>query len=161
MEQDKVESAAINDAVENNQEILPSHSTTESTPHTLVQSSSSEYILTEETERLKRAMNEPAGIEYIYQKISKSRLLEKVIKFQILAFLYAAKIDKKILDATKGATAVFFQEPLSRVDTTDLFQQLQKIDDDKLEQLVNSNIKSIIEDQGIYTILFFTELVKL
>ena len=57
--------------------------------------------------------------------------------------------------------AVFFQEPLSKVDTTDLFQQLQKIDDDKLEQFVNSNIKSVIEDQGIYAVFFFTELVKL
>ena len=28
------------------------------------------------------------------------------------------KIDKKLLDATKGM-AVFFQEPLSKVDTTD------------------------------------------
>ena len=84
-------------------------------------------------------MNKPAGIEYIYQKISKSRLLEKVIKFQMLAFLYAAKINKKLLDVTKGAPAVFFQGPPSRVDTADSFQQLQKIDDDRLEQLVDSD----------------------
>ena len=50
VEQDKVESAAINDAVENNPEIQPSHSTTESTPHTLVQSSSSEQDEEEEEE---------------------------------------------------------------------------------------------------------------
>ena len=121
----------------------------------------SAYILSEETEKLKRALDKPAGVEYIYRKVSKSRLLEKGIKFLMLVFLYAAKIDKKSLDVTKGATAVFFQEPPSRADTTDVFQELQKIDDDRLEQLVESKIKSIIEDQRIYTILFFTELVKL
>jgi hypothetical protein len=50
VEQDKVESAAINDAVEKNPEIQLSHSTTESTPHTLVQSSSSEQDEEEEEE---------------------------------------------------------------------------------------------------------------
>jgi hypothetical protein len=69
----------------------------------------SAYILAEETERLKRALEKPAGIEYIYQKVSKSRLLEEVIKFQILAFLYAAKIDKKLLDATKGVLRFSFR----------------------------------------------------
>ena len=89
------------------------------------------YILADDVERLKRAMEKPDGIEYLYRKVIKSGLAEKLFKFQLLAFLYAADCQ-------------------SRVDTANLFQRLQKMDDDKLEQLIDSQMNSIVEDRGYY-----------
>lgn len=119
------------------------------------------YVLADDIERLKRAMKKPGSFEYLYKELIKSGLDEKLFKFQHLAFLHAAKMDKRVLDMALGAGAIFFQEPQNRVDTAKLFQQLQQIDDNKLEQSVDSQIKSIIEDRGYYSILFFAGLFKL
>jgi hypothetical protein len=119
------------------------------------------YILSNDIERLKRAMEKPAGIEYLYRKMIESGLAEKLFKFQQLAFLYAAKRNKRILDLSMGAGAAFFQESPSGADTTKLFQQLQQVDDNKLEQVIDSQIKSMVEDRGYYAMLFFAGLLKL
>jgi hypothetical protein len=119
------------------------------------------YILADDVERLKKAMEKPGSIEYLYRKIMKSRLAEKLFKFQALAFLHAAMLDKRVLDIAMGAGAKFFQEPQSRVDTAKSFQQLQQIDDSQLEQAIDGRIKSIVEDRGYYGMLSLAGLFKL
>jgi hypothetical protein len=120
----------------------------------------SAYTVAGEVERLKKAMKKPGGIDYLYRKLIKSGLAENMFKFMLLAFLYAAKMDKKILDMTMGAGAAFLQESQSRVNTTNNFQRLQKIDESKLEPAIESQIKSIVKDQGYYVMLFFAGLFK-
>jgi hypothetical protein len=60
-----------------------------------------------------------------------------------------------------GAGASFFQESQGTVDTAKAFQQLQQIDDNKLEQTIDSQIKSIVEDRGYYSMLSLAGLLKL
>src|SRR6185437_425797 len=119
------------------------------------------YILADDVERLKRAMEKTGSIEYLYREMIKSGLAEKLFKFHALAFLHAAKLDKRVLDMAIGAGASFFQESQGIVDTAKAFQQLQQIDDNKLEQTIDSQIKSIVEDRGYYSMLSLAGLLKL
>jgi hypothetical protein len=119
------------------------------------------YILADDVERLKRAMEKTGSIEYLYREMIKSGLAEKLFKFHALAFLHAAKLDKRVLDMAIGAGASFFQESQGTVDTAKAFQQLQQIDDNKLEQTIDSQIKSIVEDRGYYSMLSLAGLLKL
>jgi hypothetical protein len=119
------------------------------------------YILADDVERLKKAMEKPGSIEYLYRKIMISGLAEKLSKFQALAFLHAAKLDKRVLDMALGTGANFFQESQNRVDTAKSFQQLHQTDDSILEQRVNSQIKSVVEDRGYYSMLSLVGLFKL
>jgi hypothetical protein len=119
------------------------------------------YILADDVERLKRAMEKTGSIEYLYREMIKSGLAEKLFKFHALAFLHAAKLDKRVLDMAIGAGASFFQESQGTVNTAKAFQQLQQIDDNKLEQTIDSQIKSIVEDRGYYSMLSLAGLLKL
>ena len=119
------------------------------------------YILADDVERLKKAMEKPGSIEYLYRKIMISGLAEKLFKFHALAFLHAAKLDKRVLDMALGTGANFFQESQSRVDTAKSFQQLRQTDDSILEQYVDSQTKSIVEDPGYYSMLSLAGLFKL
>jgi hypothetical protein len=121
----------------------------------------SAYILADEVERLKKVMEKPGSIEYLYQRMIESGLAEKLFRFELLAFLYAAKMDKSVLEMTMGVGWAFFQESPNRIDTAKSFQQLQQIDDNKLEKGIDNQIKSIIEDRGYYVMLFFAGLLKL
>lgn len=106
-------------------------------------------------------MEKPGSIEYLYQRMIESGLAEKLFRFELLAFLYAAKMDKSVLEMTMGVGWAFFQESPNRIDTAKSFQQLQQIDDNKLEKGIDNQIKSIIEDRGYYVMLFFAGLLKL
>jgi hypothetical protein len=119
------------------------------------------YILFNDIERLKGSMEKPASIEYLYQKMIESGLAEQLFRFQLLAFFLAAKIDRRILDISMEAGAAFFQESPSGTDTTKLFQRLQLLDDNKLEQEIDNQIKDIVENRDYYAMLFFAGLFKL
>jgi hypothetical protein len=119
------------------------------------------YTLADDIEKLKRAMEKPGSIEYLYQELIKSGLAERLFKFLLLAFLYSAKIDKKILATAMVVAAAFSQDSQIRIDTAESFRQLQQIDDNKLEEYVEGRIKSIIEDRDYYCMLFIGGLIKL
>ncbi len=119
------------------------------------------YILADDVERLKKAMEKPSSIEYLYRKIMITGLAEKLFKFHALAFLHAAKLDKRVLDMALGTGANFFQEAQSRVDTAKTFQQLQQTDDSILKQHIDSQIKLIVEDPSYYSMLSLAGLFKL
>jgi hypothetical protein len=121
----------------------------------------SSYVIAAEVQRLKVALKKPCSIDYLNKKLIKSDLVSKLYRFIILAFLHAAKKDRKVLDMAIGVGTTFFQESQNRTEVDNFFQQLQCLDDILLENAINSKIKSIIEDHDFYAILYFTGLVNL
>jgi hypothetical protein len=121
----------------------------------------SSYVITAEVERLKEAMKKPASIEYLNKKLIKSDLIFKLFRFITLAFLHAARKERKVLDMAIGVGTTFFQESQSRTEVDSFFQELQCFDDAQLENAADSIIKSIFEDHDFYAIVYFTGLVNL
>jgi hypothetical protein len=124
----------------------------------------SAYIVTADVEKLKKAMKKPRALDFLYDKIIKSGLAHKLAKFSMLAFLYAAKMDERVIHMLMGFGASFFQDNVTEGDTANfnvIFQKLQMIDDNQLEQLADSIAKSAIEDRGYYALLFMAGLLKL
>jgi hypothetical protein len=124
----------------------------------------SAYKVTQVVEKLKKAMEKPGAIDFLYDKIIKSGLAHKLAKFNILAFLYAAKMDEKVFHRLMGVGASFFQDNITEKDTTNfkvIFERLQMINDYQLEQLADSIAKSAVENRGYYALLFMTGLLKL
>jgi hypothetical protein len=121
----------------------------------------SSYIIADDIQKLKNALGKPPSIDYLNKKLIKSDLVPKLVKFQLLAFYYAVKKDRSVFDMLIGAAARFFQESESRIDIDNFYQHIKSIDDTELENLVDSEISSIIEDHNIYAVVFFTALLKL
>jgi hypothetical protein len=70
----------------------------------------------------------------------------KVFTSQILVFLHAARTNEKILNMTLSAGAISFRILKTGIVNTALFQQLQNFTNTALEQLVESEIKSRIQN---------------
>jgi hypothetical protein len=125
----------------------------------------SAYIVTEEVEKLKKAMNKPQAIDFLYNKIIRSRLAHKLAKYNFSAFLYAAKMsDESGIHRMMKAGASFFQNTTTQQDSASfktMFLQLQRIDDNQLEQIADDLAKSAIEDPGYNALLFMGGLLKM
>lgn len=122
------------------------------------------YIMTEEVEKLKKAMEKPQALDFLYDKIIKSGIAHILAKFNFSAFLYAAKMDERVIYKLMGAEATFFQETTTDRDIANFkvsLQQLQGVDDEELEQLADHMAKSATEDRGYYALLFMAGLLKL
>jgi hypothetical protein len=124
----------------------------------------SAYIITEEVEKLKKTIEKPQALDFLYDKIIKSGIAHKLAKFNFSAFLYAAKMDERVIYKLMEAEATFFQDTTTDSDIANfkvILQQLQRVDDDQLEQLADNMAKSAIEDRGYYALLFMAGLLKL
>lgn len=124
----------------------------------------SAYIVTEKVEKLKKAIEKPQALDFLYDKVIKSGIAHQLAKFGFSAFLYAAKMDERVIYKLMGAEASFFQDTITDRDIANFkvtLQQLQGVDDEKLEQLADHMAKSAIEDRKYYALLFLTGLLKL
>lgn len=124
----------------------------------------SAYKATEEVEKLKKAMEKPGAIDFLYGKIIRSHLAHKLAKFKILAFLHAAKIDETALHKMMGIGASLMQDDIKEQDTANfklIHQGLQLFDDNQLEQYADNLAKSLIEDRGYYALLYIAGFLKL
>jgi hypothetical protein len=124
----------------------------------------SAYKLTEEVEKLNEVMKKPGAIDFLYEKVIKSGLAHKLAKYNMLAWLHAAKINETILHRAMGAGASLFQDNIKEEDTANfkhIHRRLQLLDDNKLEQYADNIAKSLIEVRGYYALLFIAGLLKL
>jgi hypothetical protein len=124
----------------------------------------SAYIVTEKVEKLKKAMEKPQALDFLYDKVIKSGIAHQLAKFNFSAFLYAAKMDERVIYKLMGAEASLFQDTITDKDIGNFkvtLQQLQGVDDDQLEQLADHMAKSAIEDRKYYALLFLAGLLKL
>jgi hypothetical protein len=124
----------------------------------------SAYKVTEEVKKLKRAMEKPGAIDFLYEKIIKSGLAHKLAKFNMLAVLHTAKIDETALHKLMGIGASLMQDNIKQQGTTSfklLHQALQLFDDNQLEQYADYIAKLLIEDRGYYALLSISGLLKL
>ena len=109
-------------------------------------------------------MEKPEALDYLYNKVIRSRLAHKLAKFIFLIFLHGAKMNEKFLISMMGVGASFFQESQTSdgiASFRDMFQQLQKLDDKQLEEIADKLAKDAIEDRGYYRVLFMPGLLKL
>jgi hypothetical protein len=79
----------------------------------------SAYKVSDEVQKLKKVMAKPEALDYLCNKVIKSDLAYKLAKFNFLAFLHAAKMNKKIVECTMGVGASLLQEGFTNEDVTD------------------------------------------
>ena len=97
----------------------------------------SAYKTTEEVEKLKKTIEKPKAIEYVYEKIMSSNLPHRFAKFILLAFFHMAKLDEVSLHKMMGIGEVMIKDDIKQIDKSDLvnFQRfLRRFDDHQLEQ---------------------------
>jgi DNA-binding Lrp family transcriptional regulator len=108
------------------------------------------YKVTQEFEKLKNVMEKPGAVELLYEQIAKSGLAYKLMKFQHLAFLHAAKIDERVLPTIIGFGSSFLQDGLNEKDIEDFkasYQQLKSLDDNQIEELADYSAKALTESR--------------
>ncbi len=125
----------------------------------------SAYKLSDELQKLKKAMTRPAALDYLCDKVIRSGLAIKLAKFNFLAFLHAAKMNKKILECTIGVGASLFQEGFTKEDVNffrDTSEQLSTKDDNQLAEIADKIAEAAASDPQYYNIvLFMAGLLKL
>jgi hypothetical protein len=124
----------------------------------------SAYKVTEEVKKLKKAMEKPGAIDFLYEKIIKSGLAQKLEKFKTLAFLHAIKMDETAGHKMVAVVASLVQGNVREEDTAKLkllHQGFQLVDDNQLEQWADNIAKSLIEDRGYYELLSIAGFLKL
>jgi hypothetical protein len=107
--------------------------------------------------KLKKAMEKPGALDFLYNKVIRSGLAHQLAKFQMLAFLNAAKMSESAIHNMIGAGASFFQDKIDEEDADQSFkimhQNLQLCDDNQLDKYADNMAKSLIEDRGYYALL--------
>jgi len=124
----------------------------------------SAYKVTEEVKKLKKAMEKPGAIDFLYEKLIKTGLAHKLAKFKMSACLHAAKMDEKALHKMMGIEAFLMQDDIRQEDTANfklLHQRFQLFDDNQIEQYADNIAKSSIEDRGYYALLSIAGFLKL
>jgi hypothetical protein len=124
----------------------------------------SAYKVTEEVEKLKKAMKKPGSIDYLYEKIINSNLAHKIEKFNMSALFHATKIDETAIHKLMGVEAALIQGNIKEENTADfrlLHKGFQLVDDNQLEQLADNVAKSLIEVRGYYELLSISGFLKL
>lgn len=111
------------------------------------------YMATEKVEKVKRLMQKPAAIDLFYKRLLRSDLANRFFRFNLLAFLYASKTDKRVIHRMAGLGASFSQQDIDVDDFKATFEILQTFDDRQMEQYADSLIKCAI-DKGRYATLF-------
>ena len=105
----------------------------------------SAYIVTEEVEKLKKAIEKPQALDFLYDKVIKSGIAHQLmVKFGFSAFLYAREMDQRVIYKLMGAEESLFQDTITDKDIANFkvtLQQLQRVDDEKLEQLADHMAK--------------------
>ena len=124
----------------------------------------SDYKVTEEVEKLKKVMEKPGAIDFLYEKIINSGLAHKIEKFKMSAFFYATKKDEPAVHKMMGVGASHIQGNIKEEDTANfalLHKGFQLVDDNQLEQWADNIAKSLIEDRGYYELLSISGFLKL
>jgi hypothetical protein len=117
------------------------------------------YKLTEEFEKLKNVIEKPEAVEILYEEIAKSGLAHKLIRFLLLAFWHAAKMDEKYFGTGVGYGAALFQDTLEeedRIKFKAIHKSLQELDNRQLEQLADGYVDLILHDSRFYQALIFS-----
>ena len=73
----------------------------------------SSYIIADEGQKLKEVLKKPGSIGYLNKKLIKYDLVFKLFRFLMLAFLHAAKKDRKVLNMAIGVGTTFLLESSS------------------------------------------------
>jgi hypothetical protein len=122
------------------------------------------YLVKEDTEKLKRAMEKPEALDYLYNKVVMSGLAHKIMEYFMLMMFYAIKIDEDVALKLTGAGAIFFKGNMKEqqeIEFKKLYQHLQLVDDNALERYVNEITKYLIHDRRYYEVLFIMGLFRL
>jgi hypothetical protein len=124
----------------------------------------SAYKVTEEVKKLKKTIEKPGAIDFLYEKIIKSGLAQKLEKFKMLVCLHAIKMDETAGHKMVAVVASLVQGTVREEDTAKLkllHQGFQLVDDNQLEQWADNIAKSLIEDRGYYELLSIAGFLKL
>ena len=124
----------------------------------------SAYIITDEVEKLKKAIESPEAIDYLYDKIINSNLAYKFAKFNVLAFFHAAKLDVESTRKLLGIGASMMEDNIKEKNDSILLmlQRLQLCDDHQLEQYADKAAQFLTKERDYYTLLsFITGLLKI
>lgn len=116
----------------------------------------SAYMATETLEKVKQIMEKDAAVDYFYKRLLRSKEAYGICKFNLLAFLYASKMDKRIIHRTAGLGASFFQfkDKQKYVDNFKVtFEILQTFSDKQMEQYADKLIDQVSK-QGYFAALF-------
>lgn len=123
------------------------------------------YKSTKEFEKFKNVIEKPEAVELLYDEIVKSGLAQKLIKFILLAFWHAAKMDETYFDKSVRFGAAFFQDTLQNEDNANfeaIHKSLEVLDDNQLEQLADGYIDLIMHDRRYYKgMIIFLSFLKL
>ena len=123
------------------------------------------YIVKEDVEKLKRAMEKPEALDYLYIKVVRSGLAHKVMKYVTSSWIYAVKIDENMAWKFVVVAASYFQEKVDEQIESDfkkMLQMFQSADDNQLEYYIDEVINDLIHDlEYHHTILFIIGLAKL
>jgi hypothetical protein len=110
----------------------------------------SSYKKRGEFEKLKNVMEKPGAIELFYERLARSDLAYKLVKFQQLALWYAVKMDETLLSKMIGHGICMFPEIKGKhiSDFKNAYQQLQSFDESQLEKLAEHCAKILIKNPG-------------
>ncbi len=111
------------------------------------------YMATEKLEKVKQLLQKPSAIDLFYKRLLGSDLACGFFRFTLLAFLYASKIDKRVIHRIAGVGASLSQNGISIDDLEATFEILQTFDDIQMEQYADSMVEHAI-NEGHYATWF-------
>lgn len=120
----------------------------------------SAYMMT----KIRKTIEKTAAVEYIHAKLISSGLALVITTHILLAFLHAAKMDKKAFITMMTMGAKFMNDRLTQDDTNRFdvsFQNLQSSTDTQMQAMAENLAKFLMNNRSYYEqLLFFIALMK-
>jgi hypothetical protein len=124
----------------------------------------SAYMMTKDFLKIRKTIEKTAAVEYIHAKLISSGLALILTKHILLAFLHAAKMDKKAFLTMMTTGAKFMNEGLTKDDINRFevsFQNLQSSTDTQMQAIAENLAKFLMNNRSYYEqLLFFIALMK-
>ena len=122
-------------------------------------------MVKEDIERVKRAIEKPEGLDYLYSLLIESGLAHELMKYLMLFGLYMYKmLDQNAAMKSLRIGESYMQDKLTeqqRNQNENILKFLRSIDDKQLEHVVDETTKEIIHHREIYVVLFWTSVLEL
>ncbi|MGA8084783.1 MAG: hypothetical protein WB988_23255 [Candidatus Nitrosopolaris sp.] len=124
----------------------------------------SAYMMTKDFVKIRKTIEKAAAVEYIHARLISSGLALVLTKHILLAFLHAAKMDKKAFITMMTMGAKFMNDSLTEDDTNRSevsFQNLQSCTDTQMQAIAENLAKFLMNNRSYYEqLVFFIALMK-
>jgi hypothetical protein len=111
------------------------------------------YIVDEEIEQLKKTLKNPKSMEYLYDKLLKNGLLNRIIKYCLIIFLYLIKSNESVFlqILIQGNEVTKTELPKKDMDDiTPFYNQLRIMGDEQIEIESDKLANSLVNEKEFF-----------